>query len=113
VLKLKKRKKQAVAVPAHTIKAPDPEADRYYTSQKSSFKTAGFDSLMKKVNLEVAEKLRKKYKTDPKTGITDLSKRAGKDSPGYKKGKYWLRNEGKYADVGSQEHKADLSKRKK
>ena len=60
------------------------------------------------VNLEVAKKLRKKYKTDPKTGITDLSKRAGKDSPGYKKGKYWLRNKGKYTDVGSQEHKADL-----
>ncbi len=59
---------------------------------------------------EVAEKLRKKYKTDPKTGITDLSKRAGKDSPGYKEGKYWLRKAGKYVNVGSKEHKKDLKK---
>ena len=61
------------------------------------------------VNQEAVEKLRKKYKTDPKTGVTDLSKRAGTDSPGYKKGKYWLRKEGKYVDTGSEGHKKDIS----
>jgi len=61
-----------------------------------------------KVDSVAAAKLRKKYKTNPKTGKTDLSKRVGKDSPGYKKGKYWLRNKGKYTDIGSPEHTADL-----
>lgn len=65
-----------------------------------------------KVNMEAVKKAKKKYYTDPKTGITDLSKRAGKESPGYKKGKYWLRKEGKYVDTGSEGHIKDLKERK-
>ena len=61
-----------------------------------------------RVNKEVVSKLRKRYKTNPKTGITTIGERAGKESPGYKKGKYWLRGEGRFTDVGSPEHKSDL-----
>ena len=61
-----------------------------------------------KVSKEVVSKLRQRYKTNPKTGVTTLGERSGKESPGYKKGKYWLRGAGKYTDIGSLEHKSDL-----